>query len=190
MADILDESVLEVQTFDVVQKPTVVSRNSTLLWVYGIILLIVFIIIAALISAGYNNATYAGLVKPSSDPGKGGMIIIWLIAFLIIWYAWYQSAKCAPCDRNRTNLNILFGLNLLLVFLFIYSFYVSFNFSAALGLMILLFIETIFLIWYVFKFSRGGGALLLLVLVWEIYLLYWSNQFYTLNKPAPPAAGV
>ena len=89
---------------------------STLLWVYGIILLIVFIIIAALISAGYNNGTYAGLVKPSSDPGKGGMIIIWLIAFLIIWYAWYQSAKCAPCDRNGTNLNILFGLNLLLVF--------------------------------------------------------------------------
>lgn len=174
----------ETKDILLVEETTEIKKspdNSKLLWILLIVLIIVLVIEAIIVNNGLNSSKYQQLNKPSSPITLGGFVILWIIIFAIVLYAWFDSYRKSFTGSERTNLNILFGLNLLLGFIWVYSFFVSFNFKTAMFVLFLLLIETLFLIWYTYKFSKSGALWLILFVLLQLYLLYVNNQYMNLN---------
>lgn len=154
--------------------------NKTL-WILGIVLLIILVIALVAASNGYKSAAFQALNPPSFTISSGVFAFLWIVAFIFIWYAWYTSLRGTFDSSLRTTLNVLFGLNLLLVLVFVFALFNSINLKGALCILFLLFIETLFLIYFVWKSSRIGAYLLIVYAIFLIVLMAWNNSLVTAN---------
>jgi tryptophan-rich sensory protein len=152
-------------------------------WLYLIIVLIVLIIETIITIKGLKNPTYQNFQKPSIQPRSIVFSIAWLILFGIIIYAWYESTHVAESKNvSTTTLQILFGLNLLLNFLWVVVFFYKFDYKISLFILVLLVIETIALIVVVSKYSTTAAILLGIYLLWLLFATYLNYQYLILNN--------
>jgi tryptophan-rich sensory protein len=157
------------------------------LWFYAIIVVIIAIIAAIIISKGIASQTFMNLIKPDWNPSATSLIIVWVIIYLLIGYAWFVADRIAHCGGySRTSANILFALNIFLSISYIYLFYSSVNLGSALTIIILLLLLTIFMIWYFYKISNLIAGILLIYFVWQLAVLYLIYQTYSLNPQTSP----
>jgi tryptophan-rich sensory protein len=166
---------------DEVRTTTSVGFNNRTTWIIGIILLIVIIIALVAAYNGFNSAAFQALNPASFTLSSAAFAFLWILAFLIIWYAWYTSLNGTFDPSLRTTLNVLFALNLLLVLIFVFALFSSINLKGALCILFLLFIETLFLIYFVWKSSRTGAYLLILYAIFLLILMCWNNSLVTAN---------
>jgi tryptophan-rich sensory protein len=157
------------------------------LWFYAIIVVIIAIIASIIISKGIASPTFMALTKPDWNPSATSLIIIWVISYLLIGYAWFVADRIADCGGNtRTSANILFAVNIFLSISWIYLFYSSVNLGSALTIIILLLLLTIYMIWFFYRISNLIAIILLIYFIWLLAVLYLTYQTYSLNPQTSP----
>jgi benzodiazapine receptor len=149
-----------------------------LFWIYFSIVLIILIVETIITTRGLKNTSYLTLKRPKIQPAPIVFSVAWLILFGIIIYAWYESVH----NSNDTALNILFGINLLLNFLWVFVFFYQFHYVLSLVILILLVMETAFLVGYIYQFAPVAAYLLGLYTAWLIFATYLNYQYVMLNR--------
>jgi len=151
------------------------------LWFYIIIVVLIAVLSSIIIIKGMNTDEYKALNKPDWQPAPVAFMIIWTILYILIIYAWYKSDRGSYPGNQRTTVNILFGINLLLNLLWVYLFFGNFDLNSALIVMVLLIISTIALIWYIYRIHPKSAMLLLFYLLWLIIAMFLNSSYVSLN---------
>jgi tryptophan-rich sensory protein len=153
------------------------------LWVFIIAVLIVYILSALVVRNAIQSGWYQGLNKPTFAPPAVVSSTVWFVLYFIMAYVGYRSTIMSagnPCLRR--NLNILFALQLVLVFLYALVFFGRKDVHAALYILLLLVV--VVLAWFILllKVDKTSAVLVFLYLLWLIYTAFINGHISSNNQ--------
>ena len=116
-------------------------------------------------SRGVNSLWYL-TVRPSITPPNWVFPLVWNILFFLIFLSLYISLKNAKTKKTSCKIEILFGINLILNFLWSFFYFWLRNPTIAFIDLILLEFSIIALICCSWKINRKASLLLVPYLLW------------------------
>lgn len=118
---------------------------------------------------------------PAAFPTRTGLLVIWAILF-VLWAAGCTFVYSAQLSPRRLR-NIFLNSLILIIGIFIWHFmlFSSVNLTGALAVSIAILLLAV-IVWFMYLVThRYGGYLFTPMIVWELFLLYYSISFVVRN---------
>ncbi len=123
---------------------------------------------------------YKTLERPPLLPPGWLFPVVWTVLYALMGIAAYRVYNSEA--ENRTGALVLYGVQLLVNFLWPIVFFRFQNIGAAMAVLILLFVLVVLTAVQFYKADRLSGLLLIPYLLWLAFALYLNIGLYFLNQ--------
>jgi benzodiazapine receptor len=144
----------------------------------------VFIYALAVFGAGYGGSLlttdgllsdkYVNATKPENYPANKVFGLVWTALYVLYVYAWYQV-------RNIEAVQPLFWANIVLNFLWIWTFFGQQDWEQALSILYILDLVLILQVYSLWNVNRKSAYALIPYLLWALFATYLNKEFIRLN---------
>ena len=152
--------------------------NKKILIINIIIPLLVGFLAFLLTREGINN--YSNILKPNFAPPKFLFPIVWTILYILMGISSYRIYNSMACYKNTCL--IIYGLSLILNFLWPIIFFMFNSFLFAFVFIIFLTIVVLYIIICYYGIDKIAARLQIPYLVWLIFASILNFSIYFLNR--------
>ena len=135
-------------------------------------------LISGCISGMYGDDE--SFIRPEIYPPGWTFSVIWTILYTLMGISLYL-VLISNNSKDKTAALMVFGLQLIMNFIWSPVFFIGSYYSAAFILLVAIFVSVLIMIWAFEKVNRLASSLQLPYVVWLCIALYLSYSVYVLN---------